>query len=127
MSAQVVARARSAVGCRFRPHGRDPAGGMDCIGLIGWALGIAVPSGYPLRSGDAVRMAAGLRAAGLSPVVVAGAGDVLLLRSGPGQVHLAIGTGDGIVHADVAARRVVERPGPPPWPVLSVWRYMGGE
>ena len=49
-------------------------------------------------------------------------GDVLLALAGPGQLHLAIWTGDGVIHADAMLRRVVERPGAPPWPVVSVWR-----
>uniref|UniRef100_UPI0031391764 hypothetical protein n=1 Tax=Sphingomonas sp. CFBP 13720 TaxID=2775302 RepID=UPI0031391764 len=120
-----MARARAVVGCRFRAQGRDPAGGLDCIGLVGWALGVAVPAGYPLRCDDAGRMAAGLLAAGLWPVAVVRPGDVLVLHSAPGQLHLAIGTGDGIVHADAVARRVVERPGTPPWPVAGIWRSTG--
>jgi hypothetical protein len=30
---------------------------------------------------------------------------------------------DGIVHADMAARRVVERGGPVPWPIEAAWRW----
>ena len=30
--------------------------------------------------------------------------------------------GGGIIHADAMLRRVVERPGPVPWPVLGRWR-----
>ncbi len=118
----VVARARAAVGCRFRVQGRHPEAGFDCVGLVGWATGSAVPTGYPARGGDVARAAAGLRAAGFVPVARAEAGDVLLLASAPGQLHLAIATGGGIVHADAVARRVVERPGDPPWPVVGIWR-----
>ncbi len=53
------------------------------------------------------------------------AGDVLLMAAGPGQVHLGIRTVGGFVHADAGLRRVVERPGMPPWPLIGVWR-MGG-
>ncbi len=118
----VVARARAAIGCRFRRQGRDPADGFDCVGLVGRACGVVVPGDYPGRSGDAARAGAALAAAGLRPVAVAAAGDVLLLASGPGQLHLAIWTGDGIVHADAVARRVVERPGTPPGAIIGIWR-----
>ena len=35
---------------------------------------------------------------------------------------LAIATDAGIIHADAALRRVVERPGAPPWPIVARWR-----
>lgn len=128
MSAAIVAAARSAIGTRFRLHGRDPAFGLDCVGLVAVALragGAAaiVPDGYALRSGDADAVAAMIVAAGLVPATEPKAGDVLLCRAGPGQLHLAIDGGSGsIIHADAQLRRVVERPGPPPWPVIGRWR-----
>ncbi|PTW48809.1 hypothetical protein C8J25_101308 [Sphingomonas faeni] len=47
---------------------------------------------------------------------------VKLVVEGPGQVHLGIRTAAGFVHADASLRRVVERPGMPPWPLIGVWR-----
>lgn len=120
-----VARARSVVGCRFRPHGRNAEEGFDCVGLVAWALdaGAMAPRGYALRSNDRTRAEAGLRGAGLVPVAGTGvAGDVLLLATASGQLHLAIRVRDGVVHADAVARRVVERPGPVPWPLIGAWR-----
>lgn len=55
-------------------------------------------------------------------VGTAAPGDVLLMAVGPGQGHLGIRTAAGFVHADAALRRVVERPGLPPWPLIGVWR-----
>jgi cell wall-associated NlpC family hydrolase len=114
-------RARAAVGTRFRLHGRG-ADGLDCVGLAGWAYGVAVPTGYPLRSDDLAAVEAVAAAAGLARVADAAAGDLIALASGPGQLHLAIATTTGFVHADASLRRVVERPGAPPWPVLARWR-----
>lgn len=116
-----LARARGALGARFRLHGRDPATGLDCVGLAAWAWGVEAPRGYALRSGDAARAAAAIEAAGLRPAEAMQAGDVLLLRSGPGQLHFAIWTGAGVIHADAMLRRVVERPGLP-WPAIGQWR-----
>ena len=50
------------------------------------------------------------------------AGDLVLFRAGPGQLHLGIASEDGVIHADASLRRVVERPGMPPWPELMRWR-----
>lgn len=119
----VVAAARRAVGSRFRLHGRTPAEGLDCVGLAAWAHGVAaVPSGYALRSGDVAATMLLIAGAGLRRVAAAAPGDLVLARAGPGQLHLAIWTGEGVVHADAMLRRVVERPGPPPWPVIGYWR-----
>ena len=116
-----AARAVGLVGTRFRLHGRGEDG-LDCVGLVAAARGLdGVPSGYALRGGDfeavcAVLDARLIRADGKR------SGDVLLMRSGPGQWHLAIRVAGGIVHADAGVRRVVARPGEPPWPVAAAWR-----
>lgn len=127
MSAGEVAlmRARAAIGARFRLHGRDPASGLDCVGLAGHALGQSdLPSGYALRARDRVRVEAAVARLGLKAGAI-GEGDLLLLDGGQGQVHLAIANGGGAdcgaVHADIALRRIVERPGPLPWPIVARW------
>jgi hypothetical protein len=51
-----------------------------------------------------------------------GAGDVLVMNAGPGQLHLGLWSGTGLIHGDAGLRRVVERPGAPPWPVTGLWR-----
>jgi len=114
---------RLLVGVPFRLHGRDPATGLDCVGVAALAFGVrAVPRGYSVRTADADGVAALIAAAGLRPVVrAARAGDLVLLRSGPAQCHLAVMTDGGFVHADAGAGRVVETPGAPRWPVLGVW------
>lgn len=123
----VADAARALVGTRFRAQGRG-ADGLDCVGLAAMALRAggfvgAVPRGYALRGGDPAGVAARL-----DTVLVRGdgerPGDLLLCASGPGQLHLAIRTAGGIVHADAGLRRVVERPGEVPWPVLGAWRVV---
>jgi len=120
-------RARGAIGARFRLHGRDVANGLDCVGLAGLAYGVEPPRGYALRSGDAARIEAAAAAAGLARVGDGRPGDLLLFQAGPGQLHLAIASEDGVIHADAVLRRVVERPGRPPWIELMRWRRMGRE
>lgn len=120
---RVVERARALIGVRFRPQGRSRAQGLDCIGLAAAAIDARdAPCDYGLRGGSTARLARGLAAAGLRPVAAARAGDVLVLAAGPAQLHLGIFTGEGLVHGDAGLRRVVERPGPPPWPIMSIWR-----
>jgi cell wall-associated NlpC family hydrolase len=118
----VAARARALVGSRFRAQGRGREG-VDCIGLVAAALGRAdVRRDYALRGGCPARLEAELEGAGLVPGQGVEPGDVLVMRVGPGQLHLGVWTGGGLVHADAGLRRVVERPGEVPWPVVGVWR-----
>ena len=119
----VAARARRLVGVRFRPQGRDAKTGLDCIGVVAFAVGArGCRADFGLRGGSAEELFEGLAAANLRRVKSAIAGDVLVLQAGLHQLHLAVVTKDGFVHADAGARRVVEVPGRPDWPVLGIWR-----
>jgi cell wall-associated NlpC family hydrolase len=120
--AEIVARARALIGVRFRAQGRSPAG-LDCVGLVVQAIGASeVPRDYALRGTSAARLAAELEAAGLRRVDAMRPGDVLVMNAGPGQLHLGLWSGTGLIHGDAGLRRVVERPGPPLWPVTGIWR-----
>lgn len=123
----VADAALTLVGIAFRLHGREPASGLDCIGVIAAALRGAgwcgdVPSGYALRGGDPDAVASRFDAQ-LPRSDGRCAGDVLLFRVGVGQLHAAVRIADGIVHADAMLRRVVARPGQPDWPLVAAWRY----
>jgi cell wall-associated NlpC family hydrolase len=129
---RIAARARSLVGTRFRPQGRDPALGLDCVGTAAAAIGIPaerVRSDYALRGEDLAQVEHALCELGWGSVGAEGAepGDVILCRAGPAQIHMVIATGTGFVHADARLRCVVERPLPLPWRVLGVWRQADGE
>jgi len=122
---RVAAAAREAVGTPFRLQGRDPSAGLDCVGVVALALRAGghegpIPSGYDLRCGDAARYRSCW--AGMSGADGRRTGDVLLCLAGPRQLHLAIRTAAGFVHADAGLRRVVERPGELPWPLVMAWR-----
>ncbi|MDO7843753.1 peptidoglycan endopeptidase [Sphingomonas immobilis] len=113
------------MGARFRFQGRDPAFGLDCVGLAGLAMRAAgcraaIPDGYALRGGDP---AVAIDATGLMRVAAPVPGDLLLFMAGAGQFHLAVMVPGGIVHADAMLRRVVERPGDAPWPLVAAWRW----
>lgn len=122
--------AATLVGVPFRLHGRHAATGLDCVGLVALALARSggpelSPTGYRLRNTDIARWLAFAGAAGLEttagPVEPA---DILLLRVGPAQHHLAIASdSDTILHAHAGLRRVVSQPRPRDWTVLYHWRF----
>lgn len=115
--------ARTLIGSPFRLHGREPATGIDCVGLAALVFGKAdVPSGYSVRTADGGSVAALVDAAGLRRVRrEPRPGDLVLLTSGPTQCHLIVMSQEGFVHADAGMGRVVETPGQPPWPIIAVW------
>lgn len=129
----IVARARSLVGTRFRLQGRCPASGVDCVGAAAAAGGIdaaLVRRDYPLRGTSLEVLEKELIRLGLWAVdeAVAEPGDIAVFEPGPAQLHLGVFTGASLVHADAGLGRVVERPLPPPWPLLGFWRLgAGGE
>lgn len=120
---EIIRAARSCVGARFRPHGRDPTHGLDCAGVAGIAFARPIAGDYALRGGDVEAVGRRIAATGLRRVSAGGArpGDLVLLQAGPGQLHLAVLTDRGFVHADARLRRVVETPGEPAMRVLSAW------
>lgn len=124
--AELASAARALVGAPFRLHGRDPRSGLDCIGVLEAACGTGVrlPSLYALRSRGLPAVSAIAARLGLCEVTGAiAAGDVIMVRPGPCQHHLAIATApDRFVHAHAGLRRVVEGPIPAHWPRLYHWR-----
>lgn len=131
MTAANLARAAEGlVGCRFRLHGRDPATGLDCIGLLAAALQqcgcpATLPQGYPLRL---CRLDNWLPDPASCGFVWAQPpwqpGDVVLIQPGTAQFHLAIaGAAGGWVHAHAGLRRVVHHAQLPPGPVVHHWRF----
>lgn len=123
-----VSRARALIGTRFRLHGRAQEGaasGVDCVGLVAHAYSLDIlhlgASGYPLRSNDRERLERAIALLGFAATDTPSAGDLIVMRPGPVQLHLGVWTGDALIHADALLRRVVETPGTPRWPVLSRW------
>jgi cell wall-associated NlpC family hydrolase len=130
MSAQALAEAaQTLVGTRFRLHGRDPATGLDCIGLLAAAMGqigrpLPLPSGYPLRLSDLTAWLPDPAECGFALASEPyHRGDVVMLRPGPAQYHLAIAASDGgWVHAHAGLRRVIHDPCLPTGPITHHWR-----
>lgn len=126
--------AQRLVGCPFRLQGRDPATGLDCVGLLDAALRAVgqsanLPRGYTLRLAAVEAwlpdpLSCGFRAA----TGAAEPGDVILLAVGAGQAHLAIAACDGgWLHAHASVGRIVHDPQRPAGSVLHHWRLAGAE
>ena len=125
MAAKDAVRALALAGVPFRPQGRDRAG-MDCVGMCLATYRIPaeqVRCDYRIRGDHRREVMASLakwfwRVGKLD----ARAGDLMLLSVASDQLHLAVRTENGFVHADAGLRRVVHTPGDPPWPVIGVYR-----
>lgn len=126
--AQLAEAAETFVGVRFRLHGRNPATGLDCIGLFSAAMAKAgsacqLPTGYPLRVidlehwlPDPARLGFDGAQAPFRP------GDVIMLRPSIGQFHLAIAGPAGWIHAHAGLRRIVRQPDLPSGTLVHHWR-----
>ena len=126
MTAVYAERARALAGCRFRPQGRDPRAGLDCVGVIVATFGLPageVRRNYRIRGPHKREIESGLKG-DFRKVARSDArpGDVLVIAIADDQLHLAVRTERGFVHADARLRKVVETPGMPPWPIVGVWR-----
>jgi murein DD-endopeptidase / murein LD-carboxypeptidase len=125
----IVAAARACVGTRFRPQGRVPGLGLDCVGVVLVAAAAAgvLPARVPAyRLGGTPPDVDGVFAAcGASAVDAALPGDVLVLVPAPGQRHFGVVTALGLVHAHAGLDRVVEGPVDPDWRVTGAWRLPG--
>lgn len=135
MTGDQLARAATAlVGVPFVLHGRDPRFGLDCVGVLAASyasLGrkVALPNGYALRTRTIPELSGPFMTIGMEPVTgvfetgTIRAGDVLMLRPSPCQLHLAIAaTTQSFVHAHAALRKVVLGRIPVEWPLVGHWR-----
>lgn len=125
----LAAAAEALVGTPFRLHGRDPARGLDCIGLLAAGLGTCgvdarLPNHYRLHNRatpDVTPFAAVLGF--VRATLPFRPGDVVFATPGPLQTHLLIAATDGgFVHAHAGLGRVVHAPLPDEWPVTGHWR-----
>lgn len=124
---RIAAQALGLIGVPFRLRGRSAETGLDCVGLVLLTLDragqpVREPPAYQLRGTGRERAERLLEAGGLLPVAQAAPGDIVLVESGPLQLHLMIRAGIGHVHAHASLGRVVLMPLPAPWPMLGIWR-----
>lgn len=126
MRLDYVERARALVGTRFRPQGRSPALGLDCVGLVLCAFDLPedhVRRDYRLRGNHRQEMMRELgRAFRRVPGSQFRSADLLVMRVAHDQLHLGIVTDTGFVHADARLGKVVETPGKPRWPIAAAFR-----
>ena len=126
----IASAAARLVGAKFRLHGRDPATGLDCVGVVASAferawIRLDLPQGYHLRNTSISGFlhmieGSGLRAAGL-PIRP---GDVVMVMPGPAQHHLLVAESErSFIHAHASLRRVVRMTGALPWPIEVIWRF----
>jgi cell wall-associated NlpC family hydrolase len=105
--------AEACLGARFRLQGRDPATGLDCVGLIVWCaqqcgLTVSHQPAYTLTSRPDALLHE-LEAAGfcLQDKLVPVLGDVIVFCMDNQLHHVAVATRAGMTHADMRFRRVV--------------------
>ncbi|MXO87130.1 hypothetical protein GRI32_00065 [Altererythrobacter aestuarii] len=128
-AADFARAAQELTGSPFLLHGRDPATGLDCIGLVTSALRkigrrISVCTDYRLRNLDISHLLPAIDQAGfMSAHGPCQPGDLVLLKTAPGQFHLAVAALEGgFVHAHAGLGRVVHTPAPLAWPTIGHWR-----
>jgi hypothetical protein len=125
MTIDYAERARALAGTRFRPQGRD-RNGLDCVGVIVATFGLPeeqVRRDYRLRGDHRSEAEQCLRRYFRRvPLRQLRTGDVMLIEAGQDQLHLAVRTENGFVHAHAGIRRVVETPHLPRWPGLGIYR-----
>lgn len=117
------------VGCPFRLHGRDPATGLDCIGLVSAAMAASggqpvPPTGYALRNLAIDHWLPLATRSGLVPSLgPVCSGDVLLITLAHCQHHVVIAAdARSVIHAHAGLRRVVRQPLDSTWQIRAKWR-----
>lgn len=127
-----VAAARAAIGTPFRHQGRSLERGLDCAGLL---IHAAREAGYsPVDIGAYARRPAGgllESAIGMQPYLIQVndllPGDILLMRFAGDPQHLAIFSGDTIIHAWAMVRKVCEHRFTPEWRARTVATFRLGD
>lgn len=130
----LAAAAERLVGVPFRLHGRDPATGLDCIGVLAAALAAIggtprLPTGYALRTFRVENLRAIATDCGLGRAIgPTEPGDVLLVRPAACQLHLMIAASpDRLIHAHAGRGRVIAGPLPAHWPIAGRWRLAASQ
>ena len=125
--ADLIKVARTYVKTPFHHQGRLPGIGLDCIGVIVCAAAACGllhcdVAAYPLRPNGQL-----LENLNVQLVAVPNrmAGDVLLMSFGGEPHHVALFTGETIIHAYITVKRCIEQPMAELWEkrVRGVFRF----
>jgi murein DD-endopeptidase / murein LD-carboxypeptidase len=99
---------------------------LDCVGVAITVFRVPadrVPRKYRMRGNSWLDLRAGLgEFFRRVPPAELRAGDLMVMRVSDDQLHLAVRTSLGFVHAHAGVRRVVETPGSPEWALLGAYR-----
>ncbi len=129
---QLARAAVQLIGIPYRLHGRDPATGLDCVGVLAASLDSirqhwALPTGYTLRNRAFPGISAIASDCGFAEIqgkILAG--DVLSVRPHACQLHFLISIAqDRYVHAHAGLRRVALTPWVPEWTLERHFRLSG--
>lgn len=94
----MIVNAEALVGVPFRPQGRDPVTGLDCVGLVARVFGInGVRRDYRLRGDHRAELEAGLLR-WFRKVRRCQSGDVMLMKVSADQLHLGVRSAAGFLH-----------------------------
>lgn len=111
-------KARDFLGVPFRPQGRDPLVGLDCVGLTMLVFDIPVQK-IPFRYRISQRQCMNAIVEQLGKYfdevakVDSVSGDLLLIEVGEGRAHFAVRGAGSHIHAHAGLSRIVESPGMP--------------
>lgn len=125
---RAIAAARAAVGTQFRPLGRLPGVGLDCVGVVLLAAQVSgvccdsIPA-YALGGDHSEVLDNTLISMGFEQVGYPQPADVVVFALAAGHRHLGIISDRGIVHAHAGLGRVVEGP-MPDWPIIAFWSFL---
>lgn len=131
----VIAAARQCIGTPFRHQGRLLAFGLDCAGVVihvcrTLCIDCVDVVGYG-RTPNAGELQRTLEAQPalqrVEDIAARQPGDILLMRIATDPQHLAIFTGNTIIHAHEASGKCVEHVLSPVWAarIVAVYRFRG--
>jgi cell wall-associated NlpC family hydrolase len=118
MRDSIVAKARSSLGTRYKLGGSKPGVGLDCSGLVRYAMSV-VDMVLPRTAQGQAKVGTEVPkdVAALKP------GDVLTFGRGKRISHVGIYVGDGkMIHASTSQRRVIETPITKRNPLIRQWQ-----
>lgn len=129
----IADRALREVGTPFRLHGRQSKIALDCVGLVAVAVGPyitgqSVPTGYRFRghyTDLATEFFGPLPFKNVELSVSFAPGDILLAEPCVGQLHFAVYSHKGWVHAHAGLKRVICAPWWSEIRPLLCWRLIG--